>query len=875
MRASISFKATAHVFSAVVGPFVASGQKQQALNALRAISKLPNVPYAVIIGPDGRQFTALGSAIVVRSGNGPATSSSTAPQSLWALLKGASLPVVVPVVHAGRPMGRLMLLADVADLRQRLLESLLAIVAAASIASVIGLTVTRRLRRGITNPLQDLALAMMQVRQTHDFSTRVIKTSDDETGLLVDSFNDMLEQVSLRDAQLAAHRENLERTVEARTHELREAKETAEAANSAKSDFLATMSHEIRTPMNGVMVMAEMLAGSGLPKRQQRFAEIIARSGQSLLTIINDILDLSKIEAGKLELESLPTDPASIVDDVMNLFWERATNKKLDLAAYVSPDIPQKISADPVRLNQILANLVNNALKFTEKGYVGITVRMLPEVANNGVPILEFAVVDTGIGIEADKIEHVFQSFSQADQTTTRRFGGTGLGLSICKRLVEAMSGNITVESRIGKGSRFSFRIPAKMVEPPNKIADLSREKPISVAILVNGTATPHTMASYLSLFGITADIADPAQASDFPPEKYDVLIADTASALAADAKGGKVQIIVVSELGEITSEELLKSGKAHDLIMRPISQRDMLETIDRLVNGRLRGIDAISEAASSSIELPDFGGAKVLVTDDNAINREVIIEALRRLNVRIDTAEHGEEAVSKWQQGDYRLVFMDCSMPVMDGYTATRLIRQHETATGAERTPVIALTAHVAGGPADQWRTAGMDGIITKPFTLDAIADCLATWLSGTGEQGEADGRPSETNPNETPRLEANEPAIDKQVIENVRKMSGGNNELLLKTTRLFKDHAPAAFANLEDTAKSEDLTALADAAHALKSMCANMGAAQVASACDEVERLARTQVQFDAAPHLVTISQELTSAIAELQSICSAHVA
>ena len=382
---------------------------------------------------------------------------------------------------------------------------------AALLAALVGIAVALRMQRRITGPIQNLTRAMAEVRESHDFSTQVERKSDDETGIMVDAFNDMLAQIRLRDDHLAQHRANLETTVDERTRDLRVAKEAAESANVAKSEFLATMSHEIRTPMNGMLVMAELISGSELAPRQQRYAEVIVKSGQSLLSIINDILDFSKIEAGSLELERIPVDPGAVIDDVLNLFWERAASNGLDLAGYVSSDVPALIEADPVRLNQVLSNLVNNALKFTETGHVCVIARKSPVQAVDGDGLtIEFAVQDTGIGIPQDKISGLFSAFTQADQSTTRKYGGTGLGLAICKKLVRAMGGEIGATSKEGEGSIFSFSVATRSLED-GAAPDHTGAGGLSRAVVaLDGSITPKVIGNYLRTHGVAVETVAP-----------------------------------------------------------------------------------------------------------------------------------------------------------------------------------------------------------------------------------------------------------------------------------------------------------------------------------------------------------------------------
>ncbi|MBE7216975.1 MAG: HAMP domain-containing protein, partial [Caulobacteraceae bacterium] len=451
--------AVAEGLGSLAAEATAAEDRSRVYGVLRAVKEMPGVSYARIDGFDGRLIAETGQGVRllsdVRSGDG------ARGDGLWSQLGSGTSTVQAPIRFAGRPVGQVTLLAHSSGVLERLRASLLASLGAAALATLAALVLAWRLGRRISAPLTSLTRAMGEVQATGAYDRPVdIKGFDGETQQLIAGFNAMLHEVSARDAALAAHAAGLERTVAQRTADLVVAKEAAEHANSAKSDFLATMSHEIRTPMNGVMVMAEMLAAGELPPRQRRFAEVIAKSGQSLLAIINDILDFSKIEAGKMELERVPTDLGETVDDVLSLFWDRAASKGLDLAGFVDPAVPRLLAGDPVRLRQIVSNLVNNAIKFTEAGGV------LVEVEADGEAFVRLSVRDTGVGIPKEKIGGVFGAFSQVDQSTTRKFGGTGLGLAICKRLADAMGGRFHVSSELGRGTTFALRLPVEALEP-------------------------------------------------------------------------------------------------------------------------------------------------------------------------------------------------------------------------------------------------------------------------------------------------------------------------------------------------------------------------------------------------------------------------
>jgi len=412
-------------FSASVAGPLADDNLAGIYEALRGVRDLGSVVHVAVQNMEGETKAQLGGGAVVRS----RTRDLRALSGLD-LLNADNATVRKTIVKGAENIGEMVILADISDLRRDLATSLGWTALVALLAILGGVAVAQVFIARLTRPLRELAAVMAEVGAKQDFSRRMPSAKRrDETGVLGEAFNGMIDNIHERDERIARHLETLEQTVEERTHDLRLAKEDAESANAAKSDFLATMSHEIRTPMNGMMVMAEMLAAADLSPRHRRFAEIITRSGASLLTIINDILDLSKIEAGKLDLETVPFSPEALVEDVASLFWEKARSKNLELAVRIAPEVPTLVVGDPTRINQVVTNLVNNALKFTEAG--GVTIDLSCEPAADRAK-LRIAVTDTGIGIPKDKIGTIFEAFGQADQSTTRRFGGTGLGLTVC-----------------------------------------------------------------------------------------------------------------------------------------------------------------------------------------------------------------------------------------------------------------------------------------------------------------------------------------------------------------------------------------------------------------------------------------------------------
>ena len=817
------FTSIAKVTAAMSEEAAAAGDRQRAFAALRAIRDIPEITYARVERPDGALIAETGAAVRLNRDLAADAGSST---SIATVIGSHTAEVRAPIVYAGRTVGRVVMLGRLDDGLARLISSLILSLGAGLAAALVGLAVAARMQRRIAGPVVALTAAMQEVRDSHDYDRHAQVEADDEVGDLVAGFNDMLAEIRSRDEALAAHMAGLERTVTERTADLKVAKDLAEAASGAKSDFLATMSHEIRTPMNGVMVMAEMLAAGELPPKQRRFAEVIAKSGASLLAIINDILDFSKIEAGKLDLEAVPADPAELIEDCLALFWERARAKGLDLSAHIDPALPALIEADPTRLRQVIGNLVNNAIKFTETGAVMVQAQVRGEV-------LRIAVRDTGIGIARDKIPGLFDAFTQADQSTTRRFGGTGLGLAISRRLAEAMGGKLTASSEPGRGSVFALDLPMKVVAPSPDWPYLEGE---TAVLGVTAPATRAALHRYLRSAGLT--VVGPGEA--ITPG---LVIADAAALKGAPRSPAPV--VCIAEYGESAPQALLDAGMVDLVLVQPLRRRELFAALTQVASGGPVSQALAESSRPESEALPSFAGRRLLVADDSAVNREVAIEALSRLGCHVTLVNDGRQAVEAVATESFDLVLMDASMPELDGYEATIDIRKTEKNAGAERLPIVALTAHVVGSAADRWREAGMDGMLSKPFTLASLAAKLAEFLPPSAHVAhEAEPAPIPEPRQQPVAMTAQSAAdlLDPQVTgELARLAASGKSDFVARVRRLYRENAPEAVKQLIAACVAGDVDGAARAAHALKSMSLNMGARVVAETAARLEAQAR----------------------------------
>jgi two-component system, sensor histidine kinase and response regulator len=669
-----------------------------------------------------------------------------------------------------------------------------------------------------------LAFVVGKLRRTSDeLEERVVQ----RTGELAAANRDLQEEVVQR------------RAVEA---ELAVARDAALESARAKSEFLANMSHEIRTPLNGVIGMTGLLSRTGLTPEQRDFARTIESCGETLLALVNDVLDLSKIEAGKLVLESADFDLRETVESALEPLVVKARAKKIELASLVYRDVSTAVRGDERRLRQVITNLVGNGVKFTERGEV--VVRVVKESEPGDEQVVKVSVTDTGVGIPAEAQKRLFQAFSQADGSTTRRYGGTGLGLVISKQIVESMGGTIGMSSEAGRGSTFWFTVTLQrqVVRPSARSGTLSG---VRVLIVDDNETNRRILHHQLSTWGMkdeeaagAEDALDRLRRGVVAGEPFQIAVLDMqmpgmdgvglARAIRGDDRLRELRLVLLSSIGERIDPAVLHDTRIAAALTKPVKQSSLFDCLVDVMSGRASADDDTRGAAAPAEAARKTRRGRILVAEDNPINREVATAMLDEIGFEWDVAATGREALDALSRRPYDAVLMDCQMPELDGYEATAELRRREGA--GRRTPVIAMTAHALAGDRERCLAAGMDDYLSKPVYLDELRARLDRWTAASTATPEPAAVPA-------PPLSEAVPPADFERLRLVCRSPADQERLV----RLFFSQATETMSGLEAAVPAESGDAVRRLSHALAGASANLGFGPLSAALRALERAGR----------------------------------